>query len=604
MTSLIYSPGEAWVSTLHSPVSWAIFILLVVSGIYVTNYHSSSRHYPPGPKSDPLIGNLRQIPLEHQERTFSDWGTRYGDVVYARLLGKEMIILNTLQAARDLLEKRSAIYSDRPRSVLLEELMGWQDATTNMRYGPRFRKHRRFAQQTFNRGAVRSYQPLQRQEMGILLNSFASDPASFVQHFRRYGAATIMKITYGHDVKSYDDKFVQLAEKAGTATIEVGTPAATLVDFIPLLKHLPSWMPGGGFKREARKCQALVQAMIDIPFESVRDSVINGNAPPSFTSSILESYCKSGEIKLPIEDERDIKGAAGTLYAAAEDTTVSTLTTFILAMVLYPEVFKKAQREIDAVIGRQRLPTFEDAASLPYLDCLVKEVYRWHPPVPLGLPHRLMADDIYDGHHIPKGATVLANIWGMAKNCQSPDTFYPERYLEDPELPDPHSFVFGFGRRICPGRHFAHSSVWLVAANIIATMELSPAVDSDGKPTPVLPEFSSGFVSASEAQNQTTRLALPPPNSPSATTQVAVGSTAVKLDELGPMVVNSDGTLSRIANWGSMTEAEKERTLRVLLARNKVRLANEENVRKSNGGSPDEDDATLLSLSAPSTKKE
>ncbi|KAJ8690632.1 hypothetical protein PTI98_012043 [Pleurotus ostreatus] len=494
MTSLFYSPGEAWISTLQSPVSWAILILLVVSSIYITSCHSPPRHYPPGPKSDPLIGNLRQIPLEHQERTFSDWGTRYGDVVYARLLGKEMIILNTLQAARDLLEKRSAIYSDRPRSVLLEELMGWQDATTNMRYGPRFRKHRRFAQQTFNRGAVRSYQPLQHQEMGILLNSFASDPTSFVQHFRRYGAATIMKITYGHDVKSYDDKFVQLAEKAGTATIEVGTPAATLVDFIPLLKHLPSWMPGGGFKREARKCQALVQAMIDIPFESVRDSVINGNAPPSFTSSILESYCKSGDFKLPIEDERDIKGAAGTLYAAAEDTTVSTLTTFILAMVLYPEVFKKAQREIDAVIGRQRLPTFQDVGSLPYLDCLVKEVYRWHPPVPLGLPHRLMADDIYDGHHIPKGATVLANIWGMAKNCQSPDTFYPERYLEDPELPDPHSFVFGFGRRICPGRHFAHSSVWLVAANIIATMELSPAVDSDGNPTPVLPEFSSGFV--------------------------------------------------------------------------------------------------------------
>ncbi|KDQ23784.1 hypothetical protein PLEOSDRAFT_1016984, partial [Pleurotus ostreatus PC15] len=69
------------------------------------------------------------------------------------------------------------------------------------------------------------------------------------------------------------------------------------------------------------------------------------------------------------------------------------------------------------------------------------------------------------------------------------------------------------------------------------------------------------------AQNQTARLALPAPNDPGAT-QAAVGSTAVKLDELGPMVVNSDGTLSRIANWGSMTEAEKERTLRILLARN------------------------------------
>ncbi|KAJ8508820.1 hypothetical protein ONZ45_g8943 [Pleurotus djamor] len=447
---------SSWASW-ASPISWAALLLVIALVSKLRIYTSSPRHYPPGPKSDPFIGNLRQIPLEHQEKTFAEWGTRYGDVIYISLLGKELIILNTLQAARDLLEKRSAIYSDRPRSVLLEDLMGWEDATTNMRYGPRFRKHRRYAQQTFNQGAIRSYRPLQHQEVGVLLNNLARHPSAFVQHLRRYGAAIIMKITYGHDVTSYEDQFVQLAEKAGTATVEVGTPSATLVDFIPLMKHLPLWMPGAGFRRDALRCQQLVQAMMNVPFNSVRDNMKNGTATPSFTSAFLEPYFRSGSDTLTVEDERDIKGAAGTLYAAGEDTTVSTLTTFILAMTLYPEALRKAQREMDGVIGRHRLPTFDDMDSLPYLTCLIKEVYRWHPPVPLGLPHRLMDDDIYDGHHMPKGAIVLANIWGISKNCVSPDRFYPERFMEDPDLPDPRSYIFGFGRRsaLRPRRPFA-----------------------------------------------------------------------------------------------------------------------------------------------------
>ncbi|KAG5219563.1 hypothetical protein IMY05_C4839000900 [Salix suchowensis] len=212
-------------------------------------------------------------------------------------------------------------------------------------------------------------------------------------------------------------------------------------------------------------------------------------------------------------------------------------------MVLYPEVFKKAQREIDAVIGRQRLPTLKTL----------------EPPV-FGLPGQggvqAYRTDLW------QMTFMMGTIYPKVSSTRY--TFYPERYLEDPELPDPHPL----------------SSVSVeVAANIIATMELSPAVDSDGSQ----PRFcqnsalaSSGEPQRIEAQNQTARLALPP-EWPGVTTQAAVGSTAVKL-----------------MNWGQCGQQRWR----------KVRLANEENARKSNGGSPDEDDnATLLSLSAPSTKK-
>lgn len=80
-------------------------------------------------------------------------------------------------------------------------------------------------------------------------------------------------------------------------------------------------------------------------------------------------------------------------------------------MMVFPEVQRKAQEEIDRVVGSDRLPGFEDREDLPYIDALVKEVLRWHPVAPMGLPHQTTADDIYEGHFIPKGAMLMPNIW-------------------------------------------------------------------------------------------------------------------------------------------------------------------------------------------------
>lgn len=69
-------------------------------------------------------------------------------------------------------------------------------------------------------------------------------------------------------------------------------------------------------------------------------------------------------------------------------------------MVLFPDVQKRVQAELDAVVGRKRLPTFEDRASLPYLEATIKESLRFHPPTPLGIAHRLVEDDVVQGEHI------------------------------------------------------------------------------------------------------------------------------------------------------------------------------------------------------------
>jgi cytochrome P450 len=91
--------------------------------------------------------------------------------------------------------------------------------------------------------------------------------------------------------------------------------------------------------------------------------------------------------------------------------TVNTLHIFILAMVLSPEVQKKAQAELDAVVGPNRLPEFEDRNNLPYINALCKETLRWHPLLPLGFAHATTQDDIYNGYFIPKGAIIFGNSW-------------------------------------------------------------------------------------------------------------------------------------------------------------------------------------------------
>ena len=124
-------------------------------------------------------------------------------------------------------------------------------------------------------------------------------------------------------------------------------------------------------------------------------------------------------------------------------------------MTLNPEVMKKAQDELDLVIGKERLPEFSDRDNLPYIDAVVKEVLRWNPPLPISVPNRVTQDDgTYRGYSIPAGATVIENVWAICRDPSiyaDPEAFNPDRFLKDgeidPQVFNPEDRVFGAGRR-------------------------------------------------------------------------------------------------------------------------------------------------------------
>jgi len=294
----------------------------------------------------------------------------------------------------------------------------------------------------------------------------------------------IIDIGYGHQIVSADDPYIKIAAGGCEASAESGPPGGTPVDLFPILRYFPSWFPGTHYANFARYASHKIRLLREYPFAQVEEQLANGTAKPSFLSYQLESLGRRNGLEDAASVKR-IQAAATVIYIAGAETTSSTLAFFFLAMVLYPECQKKAQDEIDSVIGSDRLPDFYDRESLPYIECVLQETLRWNQAAPAGVPHKTMEDDIYNGMLIPKGSTVIANARGMTLDesvYQDPFNFDPTRFLPAPMgRGEQYPSTFGFGRRICPGRYLADDSLWIAIATIIATITISRAIGEDGK---------------------------------------------------------------------------------------------------------------------------
>jgi len=231
------------------------------------------------------------------------------------------------------------------------------------------------------------------------------------------------------------------------------------------------------------------------PFEYVKRNMAAGNAPKSMVSDLLAEM-DEGKQTFP---EQAVKEIALTVFVAGFDTSSSTLSSFILAMILHPEAQRLAQQEIDSVVGIDRLPDFYDRPSLKYVEAVFRETIRWHIVAPLGLPHATSSDDVFGGYFIPKGSLILPNIWDMSREgCDDPDVFKPERHFasDGTLLPDTIAAkpMWGFGRRGCPGRFVAEAATWSAVVHLLAAFRITKAKDEAGKEIEVKEEFTSGVV--------------------------------------------------------------------------------------------------------------
>ncbi|KAF9522294.1 cytochrome P450 [Crepidotus variabilis] len=485
-----------------NPLFQLVITFLVSVGAFFYFKRRASRFpLPPGLAGLPILGNVFQIPDSFEWITYHKWSKQLEtDILYLNVAGQAMIVLDTAQVASDLLDKRSSIYSSRPRFPMLNELSGGTFNTGTMKYG--MRQHRQLFHQYFGPNSPSNYKPHVTRAARNLLNKVLDDPQKLKEHLRYMAGDVIMSICYGLDVSSErGSSYLKVVEKGVQSIIEAGVPGRFLVDALPILKYIPEWVPGAAFQRKAREWKHCTQDMLTLPFQATKQQVAAGTCPPCFTCDSLQKFdANSGPMNVNSSDNF-VKNTAGTMYMAGSDTTVAALASCILGLLGRPDVLKRARADLDRVIEPGHLPDLDDMPSLPFITAIAKEALRWRDVTPIGLPHYVEVEDEYRGYRIPAGSVLIANCWAMLHDesvYPSPFLFKPERFMNgdalNPDVKDPDHACFGFGRRICAGRFVAFPSIWITIASLIYVFEIEREVDENGCEIDPQPEYTSGIV--------------------------------------------------------------------------------------------------------------
>ncbi|EIM88908.1 cytochrome P450 [Stereum hirsutum FP-91666 SS1] len=462
---------------------WSTLAIIATIALVARSALKPKRNLPPGPKGLPLVGNLFQLP-QFQWLRFTEWKEEFGPIFSLNFAGQPVVVLNSHKVTTDLLDRRSTIYSDRPRFIMASEILTGSIFIAFSSYGDLWRKLRKAAHEGLNVRAAEAYQPLQEKDAAVLVADLLKEPLYWDDHLKRSAASTVLTAVYGMEpIKSKDDPLVVRINDLMHRLVRATLPGAFLVEIFPVMKRLPEFL--APWKKEGLEWHRRDTVMFQEFMDKVRGQMKAGESKPSFAAGLIE---KEKHHNLSKKEESWL---AGTMFGAGAETTAAALSVFFLAMRLYPDVMRKAQAEIDSVVGRDRLPTFEDRARLPYIRAIVKEVLRWRPVGPLGLPRRAMQDDVYEGYFIPKGTLVIANVWAMNRDptlFPDFDEFRPERFLDetgtvDVVPADTHNqghVTFGFGRRICIGLNIANQALFIDVASTLWAASIEPALDDFG----------------------------------------------------------------------------------------------------------------------------
>ncbi|RXW11737.1 hypothetical protein EST38_g14119 [Candolleomyces aberdarensis] len=373
------------------------------------------------------------------------------------------------------------------------DMMDLNWSFVGMPYGMAWRQHRRAFHQYLNNNAVQKYHPIMNEETKLFLQKIRSNPDQLFTDIQFLFGTAIMRTAYGFDDIRQNESLIHNAERVILELSEALVPGRFLVNNLPILRYVPSWFPGAGFKKQFKEMAQLNFKTRYPPFEEAKRDVEDGRKGnhPSMAFSLIDSLPEAGDPKRA-DLEAIASNVCAVAYIAGAETTVSSAMALVYILASHLEVQTKAQAEIDKVLGSDRLPLVSDRQDLPYVHAIVKEVGRWHSVVPLGLAHANMEDDEYDGYFIPKGTLIFQNNWAITHDpdiFDRPFEFVPERYIKDgkidPSAPDSDIAAFGHGRRICPGRHFSNDALFLMAASFLATYIITAPKDKEGNVVPL-----------------------------------------------------------------------------------------------------------------------
>ncbi|KAK4161037.1 phenol 2-monooxygenase [Cladorrhinum sp. PSN259] len=436
-------------------------------------------------RSKSMIENPKEK-LEKVMKHFAQWAKQYGEIFSLKFGPATSIVITSPRLVKQLVDKKSNLYSRRPPSHV-GGIIAQGDHLLLMQYSDRWRTCRKLVHQFFmEQQVIKNHTKVVDAEAVQMLKDFIEQPEGCMKHPKRFSNSIIMSLIYGTRTPSIKTKHMvklyALMENWSKVMEPGNTPP---VDIFPFLKLVPEKFLGMWRSRAQNVGDEMTKLYSEWVEYGIERHKTSGSVD-CFVDRVLD------DPKVDL-DRHGLYFLCGTLMEGGSDTTSSLIISFIHAMTKWPQVLKKAQAEMDKVVGPERTPTWEDYENLPYIAACVKEAHRWRPVAPLGFPHSLAEDDWVDGMFLPKGSDVFINAFGLhhdEKRFTNPDVFDPDHFkgytalaseLANGDYTNRDHYGYGSGRRLCPGIHLAERNLFLAIAKLVWAFDIGPGKDENGK---------------------------------------------------------------------------------------------------------------------------
>ncbi|XP_078617917.1 steroid 17-alpha-hydroxylase/17,20 lyase-like [Branchiostoma floridae x Branchiostoma japonicum] len=453
---------------------------------------------PPGPFYWPIIGNITMFG-GRTYLTFIDLAKKYGDVFSLKLGMTDVVVLNSLDAVKEALVKKSADFGGRPKTLTSDIVTeGGQDIAFTGN-SPTWKLQRKLfvsAVRTYASG--RNLETIVHESLEDIIADFTNmegEPVDLEDYIYKVVYNIICAASFGVRHKMDDSDFQHLLQtnKEGVEILSKGL----LADIYPSLAFLPT--PA---KRACHEMSCNFLKYFKRQVDQHQETFDPDNLR-DITDHLIKAQKEAEEEG--IQDinsltDTHLRQTVGDIFGGGTNTTIHTLRWAILYLAVHPEIQEKVAAELDSVVGRDRLPELSDREATPYTEATMHEVMRMGSVTPTSLPHATTVDTTLRGYHIPKGTWIFPNLWALHYDPDiwgDPDTFRPERFLDDNgrPIPKPAALMpFSVGRRACPGEAVAKADMFLLLAGLVQNFRFS--IPEGGGPPDLTPDVrGGGFVS-------------------------------------------------------------------------------------------------------------
>ncbi|XP_066305363.1 cytochrome P450 2U1-like [Branchiostoma lanceolatum] len=468
-----------------SGLTLEMFLVLCTTFLLVYVIFKRPRNLPPYPAGRvPVLGHLLALGRAPHLK-LAAWRQQYGDVFTVRMGMEDVVVLNGYTAVKDALVDRSELFASRPPNCLFDAVTGSGKDIASVPWGTAIRQRRKFTTTALKTLGVKvgsgGIGEKIREEASYLRNRVAEyegQPFDVAYDLNVAVANVICSMVIGKRYDYTDETFRALSE--AVVTVAVKLAAGQIISFFPWLRFVP------GVNRarvELLEQNSKLQNVLQEELTRHHERLDRENPRDFLDFGLLELEKQE---KVEGLTENIVLHMAQNLFLAGTETASNTLRWSLLYMVLHPNVQKKVQEELDAVVG-ESLPTLSHRAQLPYVNACLLEVMRIRPLLPVALPHATTQDVKVRDYDIPKGTQVLVNLYSIHKDpayWPDPDRFDPERFLDAERnvINKPESFLpFSAGRRVCPGEQLAGMELFLFFSTLLQSFTLSTP---EGAPPP------------------------------------------------------------------------------------------------------------------------